>query len=362
LIDPSGISIMVLGGAKARARMLAGALVLLAVVSSAHAGSSKPVECLSVADPVICLVDVAARQATNGVRHSDSADVYATLLSTLVSVDYRRDELFIASRKIDRSSAPPLSRWELELAERLYRAHFGLAKSDESALDEFRVLAQSTRQHLKGTDFVSFVLGACDMQQGPHEELVIAFDDVLEKHCRIDPGEIASLNAAIPGMTPLLLPLVLAYQKDTANFEQSVRQSLLVLRSIEISLLEKSKDRKARKALEYMAFFGHYLNAQALAEVGEMQRAELAAAAAHAHLKLVRKGMSVMAYLPLELQLAQLAVKLDQIDQANLTMKSVLARWAKAGKGSLSDRIAVLMGCVDILSASERRRESSGAT
>jgi hypothetical protein len=98
-----------------------------------------------------------------------------------------------------------------------------------------------------------------------------------------------------------------------------------------------------------------------LAEIGEYEKAKQAVTASETYLQMVKQRAPSLNLLPLEIQFALLAARLDMPQEASSRMREILRKSSSGWQPSVAERVGILSTSIEILTIVERGWVDSNA-
>jgi hypothetical protein len=282
-------------------------------------------------------------------------------LFSLINANFSYDSAYKASLKYSAKNANPLTYWQLTLARRLYLSRFGQYDPAQIKDDEIEKLSEATRARLSGIELIDFVLTACDLSPGQPGADSQGMKALMVRHCNISDADVLLIDKALPGLSSLAIPLLMASQDDKIGFSAASEKLARFLSALMQTLESPIRAKKERELVSFLLIFGHYLNAFALAEIGEYEKAKQAVTASETYLQMVKQRAPSLNLLPLEIQFALLAARLDMPQEASSRMREILRKSSSGWQPSVAERVGILSTSIEILTIVERGWVDSNA-
>ncbi|MEY5098102.1 MAG: hypothetical protein RJA36_821 [Pseudomonadota bacterium] len=327
-------------------------ILLTLATSTAFAAGPKATPCLSAKDVKGCLAGVAIATVTTEKSPEARADGTASLLTSLAKAGVRRDELLSAAS--DEEAAPSYSRWTLALARRTYALRYGIDSAAQDSPQRIEAQAELLRGQRDGLQRLMLAWAACEAREVAASGTIAKWDGTLDRLCRVDAVDSASMEKDFPGLSVLAAAVVDAYNHDEASLGRSIAASRGVLSEYDKALNRKISTTE-RVAIQGILVVGNMLNATALAISNRGSEAAKAIEISIGHLA---KAPSLGSAPEFQMTLAQASwiyAKAGMREKALATLRKTLAR-VDGGSVSGGERASVIGIVIETLRTLESVR------
>jgi hypothetical protein len=320
-------------------------VALLFGYSTANA-STRSIDCLTESEPKSCFADLAFSAISKETNPSRSAEGFASLLNALSRANIKREDVFNASRLADSRKVDDYSRWALAMSRKNYMTRFHKDEVGSVSNIELERSANLLRRQKKANKSMEVITAACDIRDGMPDDSQLMWSGLLDRLCNVDASDIAALDKTKPSFSLLFVPLVNAYNHDINTFQKSITASFYALDLFEEGLKNKKMSLSDRDAIYSLLYFGHLLNASALAL---LDIKEPSVNAANVALEYLSKSPAITKNPTLQssaIQVSWIYAKAGRDSDARKLMNQVLTDLHKASNADLANAYAM---CIEAL-------------